>query len=55
MLYNVRYIGIEIQDINVDMARRSVEYNGIGDCVDIVQGDIRVLNFQKGFLRCGDE
>ena len=26
------FTGLEIQDINVDMARRSVEYNGIGDC-----------------------
>ena len=44
------FTGLEIQDINVDMARRSVEYNGIGDCVDIVQGDIREACsiFKKG-------
>ena len=35
------FTGLEIQEINVDMARRSVEYNGIGEWVDIVQGDIR--------------
>ena len=44
------FTGLEIQDINVDMARRSVEYNGIGDCVDIVQGDIKEACsiFKKG-------
>lgn len=35
------FTGLEIQDINVDMARRSVEYNGIGNAVEIVQGDIK--------------
>ena len=44
------FTGLEIQDINVDMARRSVEYNGIGDSVDIVQGDIKeaCAIFKKG-------
>lgn len=44
------FTGLEIQDINVDMARRSVEYNGIGDSVDIVQGDIKEACsiFRKG-------
>ena len=44
------FTGLEIQDINVDMARRSVEYNGIGDSVDIVQGDIKeaCTIFKKG-------
>ena len=35
------FTGLEIQDINVDMARRSVEYNNISDDVEIVQGDIK--------------
>ena len=35
------FTGLEIQDINVDMAKRSVEYNNIQDSVDIVQGDIK--------------
>lgn len=35
------FTGLEIQDINVDMARRSVEYNKIGDYVEIVKGDIK--------------
>ena len=35
------FTGLEIQDINVDMARRSVEYNYISDDVEIVQGDIK--------------
>ena len=36
-----RFSGLEIQDINVDMAKRSVEYNGIGEFVDIVKGDVK--------------
>ncbi len=35
------FTGLEIQDINVDMARRSVEYNEIESAVDIVHGDIK--------------
>ena len=33
--------GLEIQPDSADMARRSVELNGIGDRVRILQGDIR--------------
>ena len=40
-LQDVHYTGLEIQDINVDMARRSVSLNDIGQYVDIVQGDIK--------------
>lgn len=35
------FTGLEIQEINVDMARRSVAYNNIGEYVDIVHGDIK--------------
>lgn len=35
------FTGLEIQSINVDMARRSVKLNEIEDFVDIVQGDIK--------------
>lgn len=35
------FTGLEIQEINVDMATRSVIYNEIEDKVDIVQGDIK--------------
>lgn len=35
------FTGLEIQDINVDMARRSVAYNSIDEYVDIVHGDIK--------------
>lgn len=35
------FTGLEIQDINVDMARRSVQYNGIEQDVDIVCGDVK--------------
>ena len=33
--------GIELQEEYADMARRSVELNGLGDRIDIVRGDIR--------------
>ncbi len=35
------FTGLEIQDINVDMAKRSVEYNHLEESVEIVQGDIK--------------
>lgn len=46
MLMEARYggthfVGLEIQDINVEMARRSVQMNGLTGKVDIVQGDIK--------------
>lgn len=35
------YTGLEIQEGNVEMARRSVAYNEIEDHLEIVQGDIK--------------
>lgn len=35
------FTGLEIQEINVDMAKRSVELNELSDDIDIVQGDIK--------------
>lgn len=35
------FTGLEIQDINVDMARRSIAYNSLEDFIEIVQGDIK--------------
>lgn len=35
------FTGLEIQDINVDIARRSVAYNQIEADVEIIQGDIK--------------
>ncbi len=37
----VQYAGLEIQEVSADMARRSVEYNGISDKVEIITGDIK--------------
>ena len=36
-----KLIGLEIQEESVDMARRSVLYNGIGNRVEIIQGDVK--------------
>ena len=41
------YTGLEIQKESVDMARRSIEYNGLEDKVDVEAGDIR--NASKRF------
>lgn len=46
MLMEARYggshlCGLEIQNINVEIARRSVEMNGLAGKVEIVQGDIK--------------
>lgn len=35
------YTGVEIQSDVADMAARSVELNELGDCIKIVEGDIR--------------
>lgn len=35
------FTGLEIQDINVDMARRSIAYNQIESDVEIIKGDIK--------------
>ena len=35
------FAGLEIQKVSADLARRSVELNGIGEYVNIVQGDIK--------------
>lgn len=35
------FTGLEIQNVNVDLATRSVEYNGLSSKIDIVQGDIK--------------
>ncbi len=35
------YTGLELQELSYDLARRSVLLNGIGDKVNIVQGDIK--------------
>lgn len=39
--YGGHYTGLEIQDINVDMAGRSIEMNNLIGKVDIVKGDIK--------------
>lgn len=36
-----RIVGLELQERLADMARRSVEGNGLGHLIEIVQGDIR--------------
>lgn len=35
------YVGLEIQDYSYDMAKRSVEYNGLQDKLQIIHGDIK--------------
>lgn len=36
-----QFVGLEIQEESADMARRSVEVNGLSDKIDIVVGDIK--------------
>lgn len=35
------FTGLEIQDMNVDMAIRSIDFNGITDKIEILKGDIK--------------
>ncbi len=39
--YGSEFTGLEIQDINVDLATRNVEINNLSDKIHIVQGDIK--------------
>ena len=38
-----RIMGLELQGQLVDMARRSVEVNGLGERIEILQGDVRAV------------
>lgn len=40
----VRSIGLEAQDVSVDLARRSLAYNGADDRVEVRHGDLRELS-----------
>ena len=42
--------GIEIQPEAADRARRSVEYNGLAGCIQIIQGDVKEIH---GYLPPG--
>lgn len=42
------FTGLEIQKVSADLARRSVELNGIGKFVKIVQGDIKEASANFG-------
>lgn len=35
------FTGLEIQDVNIDIARRSIEYNHLEQDVEIIQGDVK--------------
>lgn len=36
-----KFVGLEIQPESVDMARRSVQHNGLGNKIEIIEGDIK--------------
>lgn len=42
------FTGLEIQPENVDIAERSVKYNGLGDRIDIIEGDIKTVSERFG-------
>lgn len=42
------FTGLEIQPENVDIANRSVQYNGLEDKIDIVEGDVKTVSEQFG-------
>ncbi|MCQ2495623.1 MAG: tRNA1(Val) (adenine(37)-N6)-methyltransferase [Lachnospiraceae bacterium] len=42
------FAGLEIQPENVDIASRSVKYNGLEDKIDIIEGDIKTVSQQLG-------
>ncbi len=42
-------IGVEAQDVSVGLARRSVAWNGVGDRVSVVHGDLRTTSLDGPF------
>lgn len=46
------FTGLEIQSESVDMAKRSVEFNGLSEKIDIVCGDIKEVDclFKKAYF-----
>lgn len=53
--YQCRHLtGLEIQEESADMARRSVQLNGLAECIDIITGDIREADhlFQAASFDC---
>ncbi len=46
-----KIIGVEIQERLYDMAKRSVEYNGLADQIEIIHGDLREAPQKLGHNR----
>jgi len=42
-------VGVEAQDVSVDLARRSIRYNGVDDRVTVHHGDLRDLDGEGAF------
>jgi tRNA1(Val) A37 N6-methylase TrmN6 len=42
-------VGVEAQDVSVDLARRSIAWNGVADRVSVVHGDLRTASFDGPF------
>lgn len=41
-------IGVELQERLADMAKRSIDYNGLSHRIDIIQGDVKEIPAQLG-------
>lgn len=41
-------VGVEAQDVSHDLAARSIAYNGVGDRVSLVHGDLRAVATAEG-------
>lgn len=42
-------VGVEAQDVSADLARRSIAWNGVGDRVSVVHGDLRTTSLDGPF------
>lgn len=45
---NAELIGVEIQDLSFDLAKRSVELNGLENRIEIIRGDLKGINETVG-------
>ncbi|MCL6585066.1 MAG: tRNA1(Val) (adenine(37)-N6)-methyltransferase [Anoxybacillus sp.] len=46
-----KIIGVEIQDRLYDMAKRSVQYNGLDEQIELIHGDIKEMPKQLGYSK----
>ena len=53
LLSEARFVGVEVNPVSADLARRNMKLNGLSDRVQIVESDLRSLLSPQGWLAEG--